>query len=299
MLLLLLQILCPKAGQGMNVSMADTFNLGWKLASVLRGQSDPSLLNTYSGERQAKAKELIDFDREMAQRFSAPAKDGDDADMFQRYFSKHARYTAGVETRYDPSMIIGTGTYQHLAKGFVIGTRFHSAPVIRLADAKPLHLGHVLAADGRWRLFLCAPDSDSSAIEDLAETLLNDPSSPINRYTPKGADIDSVIDIRAVFQTPHAQMTPTQLHPLLRPQKGRFGLTDCEKAFCPDFVNGDIFELRGIDRSQGAMIVVRPDQYIAQVLPLDGIDLLGKFFEKVMLPCENNIGHKFNQNRGV
>ena len=26
----------PKAGQGMNVSMQDTFNLGWKLAAVLR-----------------------------------------------------------------------------------------------------------------------------------------------------------------------------------------------------------------------------------------------------------------------
>ena len=28
----------PKAGQGMNVSMQDGFNLGWKLASVLRGR---------------------------------------------------------------------------------------------------------------------------------------------------------------------------------------------------------------------------------------------------------------------
>ena len=28
----------PKAGQGMNVSMQDAFNLGWKLASVLRGR---------------------------------------------------------------------------------------------------------------------------------------------------------------------------------------------------------------------------------------------------------------------
>ncbi|MFX6728694.1 FAD-dependent monooxygenase, partial [Acinetobacter baumannii] len=28
----------PKAGQGMNVSMQDAFNLGWKLAAVIRGQ---------------------------------------------------------------------------------------------------------------------------------------------------------------------------------------------------------------------------------------------------------------------
>jgi len=30
----------PKAGQGMNVSMQDSFNLGWKLASVSGGSAD-------------------------------------------------------------------------------------------------------------------------------------------------------------------------------------------------------------------------------------------------------------------
>ena len=43
----------PKAGQGMNVSMQDSFNLGWKLAAVLRKQCAPRLLHTYSAERQA------------------------------------------------------------------------------------------------------------------------------------------------------------------------------------------------------------------------------------------------------
>ena len=56
----------PKAGQGMNVSMQDGFNLGWKLASVLRKRCAPHLLHSYSAERQAIAKELIDFDREWA-----------------------------------------------------------------------------------------------------------------------------------------------------------------------------------------------------------------------------------------
>ncbi|MCB0643454.1 MAG: FAD-dependent monooxygenase, partial [Phaeodactylibacter sp.] len=31
----------PKAGQGMNVSMQDTFNLGWKLAHVFQGRAAP------------------------------------------------------------------------------------------------------------------------------------------------------------------------------------------------------------------------------------------------------------------
>ena len=53
-----------KAGQGMNVSMQDGFNLGWKLGHVLEGRSPESLLSTYSAERQVVAKNLIDFDKE-------------------------------------------------------------------------------------------------------------------------------------------------------------------------------------------------------------------------------------------
>jgi 2-polyprenyl-6-methoxyphenol hydroxylase-like FAD-dependent oxidoreductase len=70
----------PKAGQGMNVSMQDAFNLGWKLAAVLRGRCSPAVLRTYSVERQSVAKELIDFDRKWASMFSAPPKDPRSAD---------------------------------------------------------------------------------------------------------------------------------------------------------------------------------------------------------------------------
>jgi len=51
-----------KAGQGINVSMADTFNLGWKLAAVLQGRSPASLLHTYSHERHGIAEDLIAMD---------------------------------------------------------------------------------------------------------------------------------------------------------------------------------------------------------------------------------------------
>src|SRR5262249_40571805 len=144
-----------KAGQGMNVSMADTWNLGWKLAAVLNGTAKPELLHTYSAERQQVATELIDFDREFSKLFSAPrrrAGDADDREKFEQYFVAQSRFTAGVATRYAPSMITAEAKFQHLAEGFPVGMRFHSAPVIRLADAKPVQLGHVARADGAWRI---------------------------------------------------------------------------------------------------------------------------------------------------
>src|ERR687885_2637260 len=282
-----------KAGQGMNVSMADTWNLGWKLGAVLRGTARPELLHTYSAERQAIAQELIDFDREFARMFSArPKESGDvegegvDPEEFHRYFVAQGRFTAGVATRYAPSMITAESTSQDLAAGFPVGMRFHSAPVVRLADAKPLHLGHVAWADGAWRLYVFAdradPTSPDSRARALCEFLASD-ASPIARFTPKGADPDSVIDVRAVFQQGHRDLAVDALPPVLLPRKGRLGLVDYEKAFCPDPGRGDVFDLRGVDRDRGCVVVVRPDQYVAHVLPLDAHEALVDFLAGILL----------------
>jgi phenol 2-monooxygenase (NADPH) len=282
-----------KAGQGMNVSMADTWNLGWKLGAVLRGTARPELLHTYSAERQAIAQELIDFDREFARMFSArPKESGDvegegvDPEEFHRYFVAQGRFTAGVATRYAPSMITAEASSQDLAAGFPVGMRFHSAPVIRLADARPVHLGHVARADGAWRLYAFAdraePTSPDSRVRALCEFLASD-ASPIARSTPKGADPDSVIDVRAVFQQGHRDVGVDALPPVLLPRKGRLGLVDYEKAFCPDPGRGDVFDLRGVDRDRGCLVVVRPDQYVAHVLPLDAHEALVDFFAGILI----------------
>lgn len=108
--------------------------------------------------------------------------------------------------------------------------------------------------------------------------------SPIRRYTPRGADIDSVIDVRGIFQQGHRDLRVEALPAMLLPRKGPFSLVDYEKAFTPDLKGGqDIFDLRGIDRSLGAMVVVRPDQYVANVLPLGAHDAITDFFGRFML----------------
>ncbi len=292
----------PKAGQGMNVSMQDAFNLGWKLAHVLRGQCAPDFLHTYSAERQAVAKELIEFDREWAKMISAPLrKPGDPAghgvepEEVRSYFVRHGRYTAGTATRYAPSLLTGSGEQQALAKGFEVGTRFHSAPVIRLADAKEMSLGHAGTADGRWRIYAFADRGDPSApdsrIRALCDFLAASPQSPLRRHTRGDADIDSVIDLRAVFQQGHRDLHVERMPDLLLPQKGRLGLRDYEKMFCIDpKPQRNIFDLRGIDRAQGCMVIVRPDQYVAEIFALDDFDGVAAYFERFMLPVQENGG---------
>ncbi|OHU32922.1 FAD-dependent monooxygenase [Mycobacteroides chelonae] len=49
----------PAGGQGMNMGIQDAFNLGWKLAAVLRGEAPDSLLDTYHGERHAADADIL------------------------------------------------------------------------------------------------------------------------------------------------------------------------------------------------------------------------------------------------
>ena len=145
----------PKAGQGMNVSMQDGFNLGWKLASVLRKRCAPHLLHTYSAERQADRQGADRLRSRMGRhaRIKQGLRCGRDAELFRPGTGATRREPRRAIV---PSLLTGEATYQHLAEGLTIGMRFHSAPVIRVADAKPVHLGHAVKADGRWRIFAFA-----------------------------------------------------------------------------------------------------------------------------------------------
>jgi 2-polyprenyl-6-methoxyphenol hydroxylase-like FAD-dependent oxidoreductase len=49
----------PVGGQGMNTGIGDAINLAWKLAAVLHGRADTSLLDTYEPERIAFARRLV------------------------------------------------------------------------------------------------------------------------------------------------------------------------------------------------------------------------------------------------
>ncbi|MDR3455066.1 MAG: FAD-dependent monooxygenase [Rhodoferax sp.] len=281
----------PKAGQGMNVSMQDTFNLGWKLVHVLQGRADASLLRSYSKERLTEAKRLVETDHEWARIMSAPTtqaeRDGTEEPRIIRQFKKNLEFTGGIAVKYDQSTLFGGGTHQALATGEAIGRRFHSAPVVRLSDAKQMQLGHAAEADARWRIYAFAGKADSSnpgsSIHRLADWLETNASSPIVRHTRKDEDIDAVVDFRAVFQQTFDQLAYENMPSLLKPKTGKLGLQDHEKAFCVDHKGaGDIFDMRGVNRDKGCMVVVRPDQYVAHILPLDGFDELSAFFAGIL-----------------
>jgi phenol 2-monooxygenase len=280
-----------KAGQGMNVSMQDGFNLGWKLGSVLTGLSPASLLSTYTAERRPVAQQLIDFDKEWSTLMARkPEEISDPADL-ATYYLATAEFPSGFMTTYaEGSGVVAGDVHQHLATGFPVGKRFKSAPVTLAADGNAVHLGHHAKADGRWRLYAFADRdglADDSPLARFAAWLLQDPGSPVRRHTPTDADIDAVFDAKVIYQQGFDAIDVTRAPAIFRPRSGALALTDWEKVFAaaPSRWNAvDIFDARGLSRD-GVVVVVRPDQYVAAVLPLEATDELADFFARWMLPA--------------
>lgn len=101
----------PKAGQGMNVSMQDTYNLGWKIGAVVNGSCDRMILKTYQSERRRVAQDLIDFDHRFSRLFSGrPAKDVMDEE--------------GISMA-DFKVAFEKGQYQHVSPPAVILTKWY------------------------------------------------------------------------------------------------------------------------------------------------------------------------------
>ncbi|WP_106477980.1 FAD-binding monooxygenase [Phytohalomonas tamaricis] len=271
-----------KAGQGMNVSMQDGFNLGWKLGHVLSGRSPARLLSTYSAERQVVAKNLIDFDKEWSTMMAKRPEEFEDPSELEEFYMRTIEFPAGFMTEYAPSLITAETRHQALATEFPIGKRFKSAMVSRVCDGNPLHLGHLASADGRWRLYVFADSAkanEPSAVDELANWLKTAPDSPL-QASPKDIDPNAWFDVKVIYQQTHDEVDIASVPGVFMPQVGPFELTDYGNAFgiLPD---EDIFETRGINRD-GAVVVVRPDQYVANILPLSATEKLADFFGPIM-----------------
>jgi phenol 2-monooxygenase len=199
-----------------------------------------------------------------------------------------AEFPSGFMTQYRESMIVTDAAHQALAAGFPLGKRFKSAEVVRVCDGNPVHLGHHATADGRWRIYAFADAPAAGQASVLADwaAFMTSPDSPVVRFTPEGADIDAVFDVKVIYQQAHEDVDITHVPGLFLPRTGPLGLTDWEKVYAAApsaWTTDDIFEERGLSR-EGVVVVVRPDQYVAAVLPLEATDELGAFFARSFLP---------------
>lgn len=307
----------PKAGQGMNVSMQDTYNLGWKIAAVLNGTANRSILKTYQSERRRIAQDLIAFDHKFSRLFSGrPAKDvmdeaGISMEEFKNAFEKGNLFASGVAVNYGASVIVakdgdaasqGDGSdvavkqeskgiigKQNLSSGIKIGMRMPSFKVLNQADARPWHFQERLTSNGRWRLVVFAGDVSNaeqmSRVQELGSTLASS-SSFIKRFTPPGKPIDTVIEILTIHSAPRTTMELHDFPDIFHPWSEKEGW-DYWKVFVDDVSyhegHGRAYENYGVDEKTGAVVIVRPDGYVAWIGELEDVRDMDNYFSAFMV----------------
>ncbi|KAI0199534.1 FAD binding domain-containing protein [Astrocystis sublimbata] len=273
----------PKAGQGMNVSLQDGYNIGWKLAAVLRRQATLELLKTYVLERQKTATDLIEFDRYWSKLFSVAGTQGRSG-ITPQLFLKAGRYMAGLATQYDSSIITDAATGRSaLAANLTVGMRFPSAQVVRVGDARSIWLTRALPADSRWHIVVFAGDiHDGDAAERLRK-LASDLEGLVHAYyTPLEADGDSIFNIVLVLSTKRVHVKLETIPEIFTPVTGEWRLKNLLNVFVDDEAHdnthGHAYETYGIHPGEGALVIVRPDQYIARIGPLNEVQGVISFF---------------------
>lgn len=301
----------------MNVSMQDTFNLGWKIAAVLNGTTSRSILKTYQSERRRIAQDLIAFDHKFSRLFSGrPAKDvmdeaGISMEEFKDAFEKGNLFASGVAVDYGASIIVakdgdaaeqGDGTdvgqkrtlrvvgKQNLAKNVKIGMRMPSFQVLNQADARPWQFQEMLKSDGRWRIVVFAGNVSVPEQMERIQALgskLNDKKSFIKRFTPPGKMIDSVIEILTIHSAKRAETELFSFPDVFHPFSDTTGW-DYWKVYVDDQSyhegHGHAYEHYGVDPKRGCVVILRPDQYVGWVGDLEDLDDMDHYFSRFMIP---------------
>ena len=309
----------PKAGQGMNVSMQDTYNLGWKICLVVKGLAKRSILRTYQSERRRVAQDLIAFDHRLSRLFSGrPAKDAADEagisiDEFKDALEKGNMFTSGVAVDYGASILVAKPVHQRiremvptsglgstvsmelleskeLTSNIKLGMRFPSFQVLNQSDARPWHFGQLLRSDGRFRIVVFAGNlKDGKQWERLKGfgELLAKPDSVIRRFTPFAKPIDSVIEILVIHSSPRQEVELLDLHEMFHPFDERQGW-DYEKVFVDDISyhegHGEAYKNYGVDKENGCVVIARPDQHVGWIGELEDIGDIDQYFSKVLVP---------------
>lgn len=258
----------PKAAQGMNVSMHDSWNLGWKLALTIKGMATRQLLSTYEDERKKIGHDLINFDKKHANSF----KDGDHKELASD-FEKNVKFISGIGATYNLNILNKTSMgYAALKPGELL----LPADGIRYIDTNPVEIENAIPCLGQFRLYVSATKlEDSNAFLNsfsekfLQESILREVSdrNPLNlRDFSNEGDI-----INRKRYTPISEFFSLAL--ILAEKKYNFELSDLPPIFTPykwsifleDNKNGPSckwFPRTQAEKNDVKIVIVRPDGYV-------------------------------------
>ncbi|KAL0571440.1 hypothetical protein V5O48_010530 [Marasmius crinis-equi] len=268
----------PKAGQGMNASMNDSYNLVWKLSHVLKGWAGQSLLSTYESERRLYATQLINFDKKFAKLFSGKPRsdihiDGVSHEEFLMAFQTFGKFTSGTGVHYEESAIVDV-RHQSLAPKLTIGERVPPETVVRAADARPYNIQDLLPSDTRFKILVFTGDSSDPSQLAKVEQLADGIEASSSFFTTAASK--SMFDFLAISSTSKKNIVYNAIPALFRSHWSKVFIDDVDLT---GTVGGHLYSSYGIG-STGAVVVVRPDGYVGTITSLESLPDLNAYFTR-------------------
>lgn len=266
----------PKAGQGMNVRFQDAWNLGWKLVAVVKGQAGPDLLRTYEIERRPVAQRLLSFDKKVLGCFrsichesSGHGKRSLEAATYEEHSS-----ASGIKVTYAGLGPKSAFTSSEMAPGVRLGYRIGDFNVVRHADGFLQSIHGILPANGRWRAIVFSGDitqvKQKTRLDHVGAaltergTLLPEPLTLGVR-----AEYDAIL----IHASPREEVNFMDVPLVFRPWRSSLGW-DYEKVFVDHHGYQvdqymPVYERLGICKTGGCLVVLRLDQHVSFVGPLE------------------------------
>ena len=291
-----------KAGKGMNLSMQDAYNLGWKLASVLHGVADPSILKTYHLERMQTSKRLVAFDKKL---YTELASRDQDLQGLRQVLRDENTLESGMAVVYPTSIITGSSADSGflgvdsigfsrptcwntlLKQGLVVGGRMPSAPLVRQCDVRPVELQNLLPATGQWHLLVFGGNISQSGqmkqIQELASSIKTGRFSRLFNPQPS-QHLMGTIKVYLLHSAPRLSIEHQDLPELFLPIDENYGF-DYDRVYA-DSDNPSILSAyqKFAIPVEGCLVLVRPDQHISLIVSLQEYSLLETFLSQ-MIPA--------------
>jgi 2,4-dichlorophenol 6-monooxygenase len=135
----------PSNGLGSNTSVADAYNICWKLAHVLRGQAGPSLLRTYDDERVPIGEQIVKRANKSIEEFGPIFEalgllDTEDPAQMERNMAARTQNTPeAAQQRAKLRAAIELKNYEFNAHGVELGQRYRSEAVVPDGTPEPAY----------------------------------------------------------------------------------------------------------------------------------------------------------------
>ncbi|KAL4772700.1 FAD binding domain-containing protein [Aspergillus nidulans var. acristatus] len=297
----------PKAGQGMNVSMMDSYNLAWKLIYSIHGLTPGALdsakpdpvLDTYHLERHTIAQQLIDFDRAFSSMFSGKIGSDDGIgqalthEQFLEVFSTGNGFTSGCGIEYPANITVEKFTdkftrrnpikgIDYLSGILCPGRRLLNVKVKRFADGNRRDLHDDFLSTGRFRILVLTSsdllDPTGTSAKTLTalskQTIPSFPASTIEQVVIHPRLPTSNNDSTNGSSGTSTDTSKNNLYPY-----DTFTWRDLpaalkersEMRFYSGCALDDVYAVYGVAEDEGAIAVVRPDGYVGVVAALDDV----------------------------